>query len=62
MPRMQQTSVRFTAAQIRMLERLSSKLQLDRTNVLRLAIARLAEAEGLSRAPDRESPRRASHS
>lgn len=38
--------VSLTPAQIKLLGMLSKKLQLDRTNLIRLAIARLAEGEG----------------
>jgi hypothetical protein len=35
----------LTPAQIKALDGLTKKLHLDRTNIIRLAIARLAEAE-----------------
>ena len=37
--------VGFTGQQLRVLDRLATKLLLDRNSVLRLALARLAEAE-----------------
>jgi hypothetical protein len=40
-------TVRLSPKQDRQLQRLSEKLALDNTNVLRLALARLAEAEGI---------------
>jgi hypothetical protein len=43
--------IRLSAIQIRQLEKLSEKLQIDRTNVIRVAIARLAEQEGVGRGP-----------
>lgn len=45
MAKMKQINVRISAAQLRTLERLARKLQIDRSNVIRLAITRLAEAE-----------------
>lgn len=50
MPCMSETakmSLRLSPAQRKILQRLSRKLQIDQTNVIRLAISRLAEAEGL---------------
>lgn len=47
MPRKVPTTVRLSPAQRRTLERLSHKLGLDQTNVIRLAITRLAESEGM---------------
>ena len=43
--------VRLNDAQFRLLAKLSVKLGLDRNNVIRLALARLAEAEGLIKPP-----------
>ena len=40
-------TVRLSAAQYKILARLEQKLQIDKTNIIRLAITRLAEAEGL---------------
>lgn len=40
-------TVRLSPKQDRQLQRLSDKLALDNTNVLRLALAKLAEAEGV---------------
>jgi len=40
-------TLRLSALQRRMLQRLARKLQIDQSNVIRLAISRLAEAEGL---------------
>ena len=46
--------IRLSIAHLRILDRLGNKLCLDRTNTIRLAVARLAESEGmlLSRAPE----------
>ncbi len=40
-------TVRLSAAQYRILGRLETKLSIDKTNCIRLALTRLAEAEGL---------------
>ena len=40
-------TIRLSAKQDRILQRLSEKLSLDATSVLRLALAKLAEAEGV---------------
>jgi hypothetical protein len=40
-------SLRLSPAQRKTLQRLSRKLLIDQTNVIRLAISRLAEAEGV---------------
>ncbi|UWZ84666.1 ribbon-helix-helix domain-containing protein [Occallatibacter riparius] len=40
-------TMRLTPAQTKVVEKLSAKLGIDKTNVIRLAIARLAEAEGV---------------
>ena len=40
-------NIRLSAAQLRTLQQLEAKLHIDRTNVIRLAIARLAEAENI---------------
>jgi hypothetical protein len=47
MPTMPQMTVRLSAAQRKQLRQLSKKLSIDQTNVIRLAITRLAEAEGV---------------
>ncbi len=39
--------LRLSPAQNRTVERLTQKLQINKTSVIRLAITRLAEAEGL---------------
>jgi len=44
---------RFSPAQRAQLKRLSEKLQIDQTNVVRLAITRLAEQEGVALAQKR---------
>jgi len=46
------TTVRLSATQRAQLNQLARKLQIDTTNVIRLAIARLAEAEGITH-PDK---------
>jgi predicted transcriptional regulator len=46
---MRQTTLRLSSTQNRQLEKLAEKLQIDKANVIRLAITRLAEQEGLSR-------------
>lgn len=51
MAAMQQTTLRLSAIQRKHLERLAEKLQIDKANVIRLAITRLAEQEGISRNP-----------
>jgi hypothetical protein len=38
-------TVRLSAAQYRILEKLERKLNIDKTNVIRLAITRMAESE-----------------
>jgi hypothetical protein len=42
-----QRTLRLSQAQIDQLKRLSDKLQIDQANVIRLAITRLAEQEGV---------------
>jgi len=49
-------TLRLSAAQLRSLKLLEKKLGLDRTNVIRLAITRLAEAENV--VVGAEAPRR----
>lgn len=46
-------TIRLSTAQRRQLHQLAQKLHIDPTNVVRLAITRLAEAEGIL-APDRK--------
>jgi len=48
MGKMERTNVRFTKIQQDWLEKLSEKLQLDKANIVRLAITRLAEEEGVA--------------
>lgn len=50
MATMKQMSLRLSATQARQLKELSDKLQIAKANVIRLALARLAEQEGLNRA------------
>ena len=45
---MKQISLRLSTTQRTTLLKLSDKLQIDQANVIRLAIARLAEQEGIS--------------
>jgi hypothetical protein len=40
-------TLRLSSAQYRALERLERKLNIDKTNVIRLALTRLAEAENI---------------
>ena len=47
MPETPRVTLRLSPAQRRVLQRLARKLQIDQTNVIRLAISRLAEAEGV---------------
>lgn len=47
MPQMKQINIRLSSTQLRLLKQLAKKLQIDRTNVIRLAITRLAEGESL---------------
>jgi predicted transcriptional regulator len=51
MPPMRSMTLRLSSTQNRILEKLAEKLQIDKANVIRLAITRLAEQEGLSRGP-----------
>ena len=48
MGNMKSTTLRLSSVQIEMLEKLSVKLQIDQANVVRVAIARLAEQEGIT--------------
>jgi len=50
MPKEYVLTLRLSAAQRSQLARLSKKLGVDKTNLIRLAIARLAEAEGVLQA------------
>lgn len=45
-------TLRLSPAQSRILQLLAAKLGIDKTNVIRLAIARLGEAEGVLRRHD----------
>jgi hypothetical protein len=47
MARLKPVQIRLSSTQIRLLEKLSQKIGLDRTNIIRLAITKLAEAEGV---------------
>lgn len=47
MPVTKKTTVRLSSIQLGQLARLAAKLQIDQANVIRLAITRLAESEGL---------------
>ena len=42
-------TVRLSPAQYRALERLAKKLNIDKTNVIRLALTRMAESENVLR-------------
>jgi len=44
---MERLTIRLSVVQIKQLELLSAKLQVDLVNVVRLAITRLAEREGI---------------
>lgn len=44
---LKQTAIRFSPEMLRLLKKLSAKTGLNRTNVIRLAIAKLAESEGV---------------
>ena len=44
---MKRTTVRLSSIQLAQLEKLAAKLQIDVANVIRLAITRLAEEEGI---------------
>ncbi|HVJ09919.1 MAG TPA: ribbon-helix-helix protein, CopG family [Acidisarcina sp.] len=46
---MKQITLRLSASQLRQLDRLADKLQIDKANVIRLAITRLAESESIPR-------------
>jgi hypothetical protein len=51
MPPKHEFTVRFDTTQYRMLQKLSAQLGIKQTEVLRLALARLAQAEGLTKIP-----------
>lgn len=51
-------TVRLSAPQYRILEKLEQKLSIDKTNLIRLAITRLAESEGFFAADQPEHNRR----
>lgn len=53
MTTLKRIQIRLTQKQVSTLTKLSTKTGLDRTNVIRLAIARLAESEGISNPPGR---------
>jgi hypothetical protein len=46
-------TLRLSPAQAGTLEQLSHKLGIDKTNIIRLAIARLAESEGIFPKPNK---------
>lgn len=47
MAKMKQTTLRLSSIHIAQLAQLAVKLQIDQANVIRLAITRLAEEEGI---------------
>ena len=47
MPPKHALTVRLTPAQYKDLEKLEAKLHLDKSSIIRFALARLAEAEGV---------------
>lgn len=49
-------TIRLSAAQYRILENLERKLSIDKTNLIRFAITRLAEAEGFFSIPAPAAP------
>lgn len=53
MAQMKQVSLNLSKVQLAHLAKLSARLQMDRSNVIRLAITRLAEQEGLLAAPQK---------
>jgi hypothetical protein len=53
---MKRMTFRISAIQRAQLKRLADKLQVDQANVVRLAITRLAEQEGVALSPKRRSP------
>lgn len=50
MPSLTPMTIRLSATQRTHLAKLAKKLQIDSSNVIRLAIARLAEQEGITQA------------
>lgn len=50
MPSLTPMTIRLSATQRTQLAKLSKKLQIDPSNLIRLAIARLAEQEGITQA------------
>lgn len=44
-------TIRLSPSQYKVLGRLEAKLNIDKTNIIRLALTRLAEAEGLLHPP-----------
>lgn len=48
MPSMKPTTLRLSAIQRAQIARLAEKLQIDQASVIRFAITRLAEAEGIT--------------
>jgi predicted transcriptional regulator len=55
MGQMKAMTLRISTAQIGQLKRIAEKLQIDQTNVIRLAITRLAEQEGVALSSKRQS-------
>lgn len=51
MTQVQRMTIRLSKIQREQLARLAQKLQIDQSNVIRLAITRLAESEGLLQVP-----------
>ena len=51
MPPKHVLTVRLSAAQYKDLEKLEAKLHLDKSSIIRFALARLAEAEGVLNLP-----------
>lgn len=49
MPATKQITIRLSTIQRGQLKKLADKLGIDQSNVIRLAIARLAEQEGITR-------------
>jgi predicted transcriptional regulator len=47
MPGMKKMTVRLSPSLLTRVEKLSEKLQVDKSDVIRIAITRLAEAEGI---------------
>lgn len=53
MASMKQSTIRLSATQRAQLRKLAEKLGIDQANVIRLAISRLAEQEGITRVNSR---------